>query len=43
MKNVVTISLGSSKQDFERTINFLGHQFTIKRMAPTWTRGKPGS
>src|SRR5574343_1446009 len=40
MKNVVTISLGSSKQDFERKIDFLGHQFNIKRMGADMDTGK---
>lgn len=40
MKNVVTISLGSSKQDFERTIDFLGHKFNIKRLGADMDTGK---
>lgn len=40
MKNVVTISLGSSKQDFERKIDFLGHKFSVKRMGADMDTGK---
>lgn len=40
MKNVVTVSLGSSKQDFERSIHFLGHEFTVKRMGADMDTGK---
>ncbi|MEO8279001.1 MAG: hypothetical protein ABI564_04880, partial [Ideonella sp.] len=31
MKKVVTISLGSSKQDFTFEADFLGHHFQVKR------------
>ena len=32
MKKVVTISLGSSKQDFSFETDFLGHRFQVKRL-----------
>jgi predicted amino acid dehydrogenase len=32
MKNVVSISLGSSRQDFEFKTRFLGHQLSVKRL-----------
>ena len=32
MKKVVTVTLGSSKQDFEFKTEFLGQSFSVKRM-----------
>ncbi|MCC7152473.1 MAG: dehydrogenase [Rubrivivax sp.] len=32
MKRVVTVSLGSSKQDFEFEADFLGHRFQVRRL-----------
>jgi len=32
MKNVVSISLGSSRQDFEFKTRFLGRQLSVKRL-----------
>ena len=32
MKKVVTVTLGSSKQDFEFETEFLGERFAVKRM-----------
>ncbi len=32
MKKVVTVTLGSSKQDFEFETDFLGERFPVKRM-----------
>ena len=32
MKKVVTVSLGSSKNDFEFETDFLGHRFSVKRL-----------
>ena len=32
MKKVVTVTLGSSKQDFEFTTQFLGQSFSVSRM-----------
>ena len=32
MKKIVTVSLGSSKKDFEFTTEFLGQEFSIHRM-----------
>ena len=32
MKKVVTVTLGSSKQDFEFETDFLGQRFSVKRM-----------
>ena len=32
MKKVVTVSLGSSKQDFKFETNFLGQRFQVERL-----------
>ena len=32
MKKVVTVTLGSSQQDFEFKTRFLGHEFSVRRM-----------
>lgn len=40
MKNVVTVTLGSSKQDFEFQTEFLGQQFTVRRMGADMDTGK---
>jgi predicted amino acid dehydrogenase len=40
MKKVVTVTLGSSKQDFSFETNFLGHRFQVKRMGADDDTGK---
>lgn len=40
MKKVVSVSLGSSKQDFEFTTEFFGQKFQIKRMGADMDTGK---
>ena len=40
MKKVVSVSLGSSKQDFEFTTEFFGQKFHIKRMGADMDTGK---
>ena len=40
MKKVVTVTLGSSKQDFEFKTEFLGQQFSVKRMGADDDTGK---
>ncbi len=40
MKNVVSISLGSSSQDFEFTTNFLGHRLAVKRVGTDGSTAK---
>ncbi len=40
MKNVVTVTLGSSQQDFEFETEFLGQQFTVRRMGADMDTGK---
>ena len=40
MKKVVTVSLGSSKQDFEFETEFLGQKFTVHRMGADQDTGK---
>ncbi len=40
MKKVVTVSLGSSKQDFSFETDFLGHHFQVKRMGADNDTGK---
>ena len=40
MKKVVTVTLGSSKQDFEFKTEFLGQSFSIKRMGADDDTGK---
>ena len=40
MKKVVTVSLGSSKQDFEFKTNFLGQAFSVRRMGADDDTGK---
>lgn len=40
MKKIVTVTLGSSKQDFEFKTQFLGQQFHVKRMGADMDTGK---
>lgn len=40
MKTVVTVTLGSSKQDFEFKTTFLGKHFTVRRMGANGDAGK---
>jgi hypothetical protein len=40
MKKVVTVTLGSSKQDFEFKTEFLGQSFSVKRMGADDDTGK---
>lgn len=40
MKKVVTVSLGSSKQDFSFETDFLGHRFQVKRFGADDDTGK---
>jgi predicted amino acid dehydrogenase len=40
MKNVVSISLGSSSQDFEFTTNFLGHRLSVRRVGTDGSTSK---
>ena len=40
MKKVVTVTLGSSKQDFEFKTDFLGQSFSVKRMGSDDDTGK---
>jgi predicted amino acid dehydrogenase len=40
MKNVVTVTLGSSKQDFEFKTEFLGQSFSVRRMGADQDTGK---
>ena len=40
MKKVVTVTLGSSKQDFEFKTEFLGQQFSVRRMGADQDSGK---
>ena len=40
MKNVVSISLGSSSQDFEFTTRFLGRQLSVKRFGTDGNKAK---
>ena len=40
MKKVLTVTLGSSKQDFEFTTDFLGQVFSVKRMGADDDTGK---
>ena len=40
MKKVVTVSLGSSKQDFSFETDFLGHHFQVRRMGADNDTGK---
>jgi len=40
MKKVVTVTLGSSKQDFEFETDFLGQRFSVKRMGADDNTGK---
>ncbi|MBK7006891.1 MAG: saccharopine dehydrogenase NADP-binding domain-containing protein [Burkholderiales bacterium] len=40
MKKVVTVTLGSSKQDFEFKTKFLGQSFTVSRMGADQDTGK---
>ena len=40
MKKVVTVTLGSSKQDFEFETEFLGQRFSVKRMGADDDTGK---
>jgi predicted amino acid dehydrogenase len=40
MKNVVTVSLGSSKQDFEFKTQFLGQSFSVRRLGADGDSGK---
>ncbi|WP_210543113.1 saccharopine dehydrogenase NADP-binding domain-containing protein [Rhodoferax sp. PAMC 29310] len=40
MKKVVTVSLGSSKQDFEFKTQFLGHSFSVRRLGADGDSGK---
>ena len=40
MKKVVTVTLGSSKQDYEFQTGFLGQQFTVRRMGADQDTGK---
>jgi len=40
MKKVVTVTLGSSKQDFEFETDFLGQRFSVKRMGADDDTGK---
>ena len=40
MKKIITVTLGSSKQDFEFKTEFLGQQFHVKRMGADMDTGK---
>ncbi len=40
MKKVLTVTLGSSKQDFEFKTKFLGQDFSVKRMGADDDTGK---
>lgn len=40
MKKVVTVTLGSSKQDFEFKTQFLGQQFSVRRLGADQDTGK---
>ena len=40
MKNVVTVTLGPSKQDFSFQADFLGHRFQVKRLGADNDTGK---
>jgi len=40
MKKVVTVTLGSSKQDYEFQTEFLGHTYTVRRMGADQDTGK---
>jgi hypothetical protein len=40
MKKVVTVTLGSSKQDFEFKTEFLGQSFSVRRMGADNDTGK---
>ena len=40
MKKVITVTLGSSKQDFEFKTEFLGEQFHVKRLGADMDTGK---
>ena len=40
MKKVVTVTLGSSKQDFEFKTQFLGQSFSVRRMGADQDTGK---
>ncbi|MBC7917598.1 MAG: dehydrogenase [Rhodoferax sp.] len=40
MKKIITVTLGSSKQDFEFKTQFLGQQFHVKRMGADMDTGK---
>nr|MBP8183599.1 dehydrogenase [Rhodoferax sp.] len=40
MKKVVTVSLGSSKQDFEFQTEFLGQSFLVRRLGADQDTGK---
>ena len=40
MKKVVTVTLGSSKQDFEFKTKFLGHSFSVSRMGANQDTGQ---
>ena len=40
MKKVVTVTLGSSKQDFEFKTEFLGQQFSVRRLGADGDTGK---
>jgi predicted amino acid dehydrogenase len=40
MKKVVTVTLGSSKRDFEFKTNFLGQSFSVRRMGADQDTGK---
>lgn len=40
MKKVVTVTLGSSKQDFEFKTEFLGQQFSVRRLGADQDTGK---
>jgi len=39
----VTVTLGSSKQDFEFETDFSGQRFSVKRWAPTTTPARRGT
>ena len=41
MKKVVTVTLGSSKQDFSFQTQFLGQRFTAPMTAPGTGQGEP--
>ena len=40
MKNVISISLGSSSQDFEFTTRFLGQQLHVRRLGTDGSMAK---